>query len=87
MNKTLLALATALTLLAAGTGTANAQLGKAASDATDAAQHKIDEKQADSKAKKSGPVGKAVNNVKSGYHKNRSKSSAQKAKQALKDAG
>ena len=55
INKTLLALATSLTLLAAGT--ANAQIGKAASEATDAAQHKIDEKQADSKAKKSGPVG------------------------------
>lgn len=85
MNKALIALATSFTLLAAGT--AGAQVGKAASDATDAVQHKIDEKQADSKAKKSGPVGKAVNNVKSGYHKNRAKSSANKAKQALKDAG
>ena len=66
---------------------AQAQIGKAASEATDAAKHKIDEKQADSKAKKSGPVGKAVNNVKSGYHKNRSQNSADKAKRALKDAG
>ena len=85
INKTLAAIAASLTLLAAGT--ANAQIGKAASEATDAAQHKIDEKQADSKAKKSGPVGKAVNNVKSGYHKNRSKASADKAKQSLKNAG
>ncbi|CAA2101809.1 hypothetical protein [Variovorax paradoxus] len=85
MNKALIAIATSLTLFAAGT--ASAQLGKAASDATDAAEHKIDQKQAESKAKKSGPVGKAVNNVKSGYHKNRSKASADKAKKALKDAG
>ena len=82
MNKILLALAASLTLL-----TAHAQIGKAASEATDAAKHKIDEKRADSDAKKSGPVGKVVNNVKSGYHKNRSKSSADKAKKALKDAG
>ena len=85
MNNALIAIATSLTLFAAGT--ASAQLGKAASDATDAAEHKIDQKQAESKAKKSGPVGKAVNNVKSGYHKNRSKASADKAKKALKDAG
>ena len=66
---------------------AQAQIGKAASEATDAAKHNIDEKRADSAAKKSGPVGKAVNNVKSGYHKNRSQNSADKAKRALKDAG
>jgi hypothetical protein len=47
----------------------------------------FDEKRADSEARKSGPVGKAVNNVKSGYHKNRSQNSADKAKRALKDAG
>lgn len=82
MHKILFALVTSFAVL-----TANAQLGKAASEATDATKHKIDEKRADSEAKKSGPVGKAVNNVKSGYHKNRSKSSADKAKQALKDAG
>jgi len=82
MHKILFALVTSLAVLAA-----NAQLGKAASEATDATKHKIDEKRADSEAKKSGPVGKAVNNVKSGYHKNRSKSSADKAKQALRDAG
>ncbi len=81
-KKILLGLAASLTVLGAG-----AQVGKAASEATDAAQHKIDQKQADSEAKKSGPVGKAVNNVKSGYHKNRSKASADKAKKALKNAG
>lgn len=66
---------------------ASAQVGKAASEATDSVKHKIDEKRADSNAKKSGPVGKVVNNVKSGYHKNRAKSSASKAKQSLKNAG
>ena len=85
MKKILMALATAMTLLAAGTS--HAQVGKAASEASDAAKHKIDEKRADSEAKKSGPVGKAVNNVKSGYHKNRADSSADKAKKALKNAG
>ena len=82
MKKMLFALAASLTVLTAG-----AQVGKAASEATDAAKHKIDEKRADNEAKKSGPVGKAVNNVKSGYHKNRSQNSADKAKKALKDAG
>lgn len=82
MNKILVALAASLTVLTAG-----AQMGKAASEATDSAKHKIDEKRADSEAQKSGPVGKAVNNVKSDYHRNRSKNSADKAKQALKDAG
>lgn len=81
MHKIILALAASLTVLTAG-----AQIGKAASEATDATKHKIDEKRADSDARKSGPFGKAVNNVKSGYHRNRSKNSADKAKQALKDA-
>jgi rhamnogalacturonyl hydrolase YesR len=85
MQKTLIALAAATALFAAGA--VSAQVGKAASEATDAVQHKIDEKRADSKARKSGPVGKAVNNVKSSYHKNRSSSSAQKAKRSLKNAG
>ena len=85
MQKTLIALAAATALFAAGT--VSAQVGKAASEATDAVQHKIDEKRADSKAKKSGPVGKAVNNVKSSYHKNRSSNSAQEAKRSLKHAG
>ena len=93
-RKILIALAASLTMLAAGTASARTragppspQIGKAAPDATDAAKHKIDEKRADSDAKKSGPVGKAVNNVKSGYHKNRSEASKDKAKKALKDAG
>ncbi|WP_256219739.1 hypothetical protein [Variovorax sp. OK212] len=54
MSKALIAIATSLALPAAGT--ASAQIGKAALEATDAAQHKIDEKQAD---------GRAANNVKS----------------------
>jgi hypothetical protein len=82
MHKILVALVAAFAVM-----TASAQIGKAASEATDAAKHKIDEKRADSEARKSGPVGKAVNNVKSGYHKNRSQNSAEKAKKALKDAG
>jgi hypothetical protein len=82
MKKILIALAASLAVLSAG-----AQVGKAASNATDSVQHKIDQKQAESAARKSGPVGKAVNNVKSGYHKNRAKNSANKAKQALKNAG
>lgn len=82
MKKILFALVASLAVVGA-----NAQVGKAASEATDAAQHKIDEKQADSQARKSGPVGKAVNNVKSSYHKNRAKNSASKAKQSLKNAG
>ena len=82
MNKILLALVASLAVMTAG-----AQVGKAASEATDAAKHKIDEKRADSEAKKSGPVGKAVNSVKSGYHKNRASSSADKAKKSLKNAG
>ena len=82
MKKILFALVASLAVLGA-----NAQIGKAASEATDSAKHKIDEKRADSDANKSGPVGKAVNNVKSGYHKNRAKSSANKAKQSLKNAG
>ena len=83
MKKILFAAISSLALL----GGAHAQVGKAASEATDAAKHKIDEKRADNAAKKSGPVGKAVNNVKSGYHKNRAASSADKAKKALKNAG
>ena len=65
---------------------ANAQVGKAASEATDAAKHKIDQKRAESEAKDSGPVGKAVNNAKAGYHKKQAERSTKKAKQAVKDA-
>ena len=81
MNKILLALVASLTVMTAG-----AQVGKAASEATDAAKHKVEQKRADSDARKSGPVGKAVNNVKSSYHKNRSSSAASKAKRSLKNA-
>lgn len=82
MKKALIALATSFSLLAAGA--AFAQAGKAASEATDSVRHKIDEKRADRKAEKSGPVGKAVNKAKSGYHKNRSGAAADDAKDALK---
>lgn len=85
MKKTLIALTAAMSLLAFGA--AHAQLGKAASETANAAEHKIDEKRAESDAKKSGPVGKVVNKAKAGYHKNRANSSATKAKKALKDAG
>ncbi len=81
MQKFLIALATTLAM-----ATASAQVGKAASEATDAAKHKIDQKRAESEAEKSGPIGKAVNNVKSEYHKKQSERSGKKAKQALKDA-
>lgn len=85
MNKPLIAFAAALSLFAVGG--AQAQVGKAASEAANSVEHKIDEKRADSEAKKSGPVGKAVNKVKSGYHKNRSEASKEKAKKAIKNAG
>jgi len=81
MKKMLIAFAVSLAALGA-----HAQLGKAASEASDAAKHKIDEKRADSDAKKSGPVGKVVNGVKSDYHHGMSKRSADKAKQSAKDA-
>lgn len=81
MKKTLLALMAAMSVVSV-----SAQVGKAASEATDAAQHKIDQKRADGKAEKSGPVGKIVNKTKSGYHKKQSERSANKAKQSLKDA-
>ena len=81
MKKILLVLVASFAVLGA-----HAQIAKAASEATDSVQHKIDEKRADSAAEKSGPIGKAINNVKSGYHKNRAKSSANKAKQSLKNA-
>lgn len=84
MNKTVIAIATAFAVLAAGN--ASAQVAKAASEASDAAEHKIDQKRAEDKAAKSGPVGKAVNNVKADYHKNRAERSADKAKQSIKRA-
>lgn len=82
MKKTVFALAMTLALSGAW-----AQVGKAASEATDAVKHKIDQKRAENEAQKSGPVGKVVNDVKSGYHKKQSERSADKAKKALKDAG
>lgn len=81
MKKILCALVAATAVMSA-----SAQVGKAASEATDAAKHKIDQKRADGEGAKSGPVGKVVNKAKSGYHKKQSERSAGKAKQALKDA-
>ena len=82
-----LLLATAISFAAAAAlSPVHAQVGKAASEAADAADHKVKEKQADAKAKDSGPVGKAVNNVKSDYHNKRSKQSAENAKESLKKA-
>jgi hypothetical protein len=83
MRKILMTLTAAIAVFAAGAATA--QVGKAASEATDSARHKIDEKRADSEAKKSGPVGKTVNKAKSEYHENRSKAAAGKAKKAVTD--
>ncbi len=85
-HKTLLAIAASLSLLAAA-GTATAQVGKAAAEASDSAEHKIEQKRAENEAQKGGPVGKAVNNTKAGYHKKRSEHSANKAKKSLKNAG
>ncbi|ADX47749.1 hypothetical protein C8246_19990 [Paracidovorax avenae] len=82
LNKTLAALAAAAALLAGHA--AHAQVGKAASEAADATEHKIDQKRAENDAKHSGPVGKAVNNVKADYHKNRAHHSKEKAKESLK---
>ena len=47
-----------LGLALAGAGSAHAQAAKAASEAADAVEHKIDEKRAENAAAKSGPVGK-----------------------------
>ena len=81
MRKFLLALATVSAMAGA-----HAQVGKAASEATDAAKHNIDQKRAQCEAKDSGPVGKVVNNAKAGYHKKQAERSGKKAKQAVKDA-
>lgn len=85
MQKTLIA-TMLCAAFAAGLPAAHAQVGKAASEAVDAADHKIEEKRADAKAKDSGPVGKVVNKTKSKYHQQRSKQSAENAKQSLKKA-
>ncbi len=73
-------------LALAGVGSAHAQAAKAASEAADAVEHKIEEKRADNAAAKSGPVGKVVNKTKAGYHKAQSKRSANKAKASAKKA-
>lgn len=75
-----------LGLALAGAGSAHAQAAKAASEAADAVEHKIDEKRAENAAAKSGPVGKVVNKTKAGYHKSQSKRSANKAKESAKKA-
>lgn len=67
-------------------GGAWAQVDKAASEANDAVQHKVEEKRADDAAAKSGPVGKVVNKTKAGYHKAQAKHSTKKAKQSMKKA-
>lgn len=86
MKKVLLNTLGGVLALAMAMAGANAQVSKAASEATEAAQHKIDQKRAESEAKDSGPVGKVVNNAKAGYHKKQAERSAKKAKQAVKDA-
>lgn len=77
-----LIITTAIGLFA--TTSAFAQLADAASNAAGAAEHKLEQKQAESEAKKSGPVGKVVNGTKAQYHKAQSKRKTQKAKSALK---
>ncbi|MPM54744.1 hypothetical protein SDC9_101524 [bioreactor metagenome] len=76
--------ATALGIFAATS--AFAQLDKAAADANEAAQHKVEEKKAENQAAKSGPVGKAVNKTKAKYHKAQSQHHAKKAKTEVKNA-
>lgn len=75
-------LAAAIGVLA--TTSAFAQLDKAATDAADSAEHKVEQKKAENEAAKSGPVGKAVNGTKAEYHKAQSKRNAKSAKKALK---
>ncbi len=76
-------LATALGLLAATS--AFAQLDKAASNAGEAVDQKIEQKKAENDAAKStNPVSKAVNNTKAEYHKAQSKRHSTKAKKAAK---
>lgn len=57
--------------------------GQAATDAKDAARHKMEQKRAEDKAANSGPVGKAVNNTKAEYHKNMADHNAKEAREAL----
>lgn len=76
--------ATTITLFAATS--AFAQLGQAASDAGEAVNQKVEQKQAENAAAKSGPVGKVVNGTKAQYHKAQSKRHAEKAKKNVKKA-
>ena len=84
MRKTSLIAFTSGLLLAMSASVYAADVGKAASEATDAAKHKIDQKRAEKKEKESGPVGKAVNDVKGKYHENRAGAAAENAKDAMK---
>ena len=77
-NKTLIALAISMAAIGA-----SAQVDKAASNAADAAQHKVDQKRAEAKAADSGPIGKAVNNTKAEYHEKMAEKDTKDAKKAL----
>ena len=77
-NKTLIALAISMAAIGA-----SAQVDKAASNAADAAQHKVDQKRAEAKAEDSGPIGKAVNNTKAEYHKGMAEKNKNDAKENL----
>ncbi len=86
MRKSLLSLSVTTLSLAAAlllALPAQAQLGKAASEATESAKQKIDQKRAESAAKEGGPVDKAVNNVKAKVHEHKSKAAAENAKDAI----
>lgn len=62
---------------------AYAQIDKAASEAANAVEQRLEQKRAEDDAAKSGPVGKAVNDVKAEYHKKRAEHSEKEAKDAL----
>ena len=84
-TKTLIALAVSLAAFGA-----NAQVDQAAKDASQAAQHSVDQQRAENKAADSGAVGKAVNNTKAEYHKNMAEHNANEVKEELgvkKDKG
>ena len=76
-TKTLIALAVSLAAFGA-----NAQVDQAAKDASQAAQHRVDQQRAENKAAESGAVGKAVNNTKAEYHK---KMAEHNEKEAVKE--
>ena len=84
-TKTLIALAESLADIGA-----NAQVDQAAKDASQAAQHRVDQQRAENKAADSGAVGKAVNNTKAEYHKGMAEHNANEVKEELgvkKDKG